>query len=651
MTTFLTFSMAPVRLPALRPVTLILAALIFFLCDMHAADPVVTAGKPAAPGEPAPAITVEAPGVLPPAQGLPWGEQPLTVIVEKNLKPGFFRRIEPTGTPFKQIISLSTADYKGNPWGLQIVLPSQAALKQDTVVYAEFYARTVSSRQETGSAFVNVVLELYRDPHTKSVIGSGMAGPDGQWVRIAKAGKIKADYAPGEASFNFQVGFDRDQVIEIADLRMVDLGPEVEPRTLPISKSTYPGRETDAPWRAEALQRIEQIRKGDLAITVLDAGGKPVLQANIQIEMTRHAFPFGTAVVPDLLLDQTPDSDQYRQWIRDNCSRVVIENHLKWPNWEWGLKPLDPAKPNHWRRARDTTLKALAWLNEQGIEIKGHCLIWPSWRWTPARIKDLKDDSAALRAACDERSTDALTVTAPYHLVEWDVVNENFANHDITDILGKDAIVGWFKLARRNYPSGKLIYNEYAHLTSSGTSDLKTYVEDLVLRLKAEDAPVDGLGIQSHFGGIPNHPAHVNAELNRLHDKLGVELSITEFDVNTDDEDMQADYTRDMLTVAFASPHVSSFLMWGFWEKAHWIKNAALFRPDWSPKPNAKAWQDLVKGAWWTRATATTDATGQASVRGFKGDYRITVTANGITQIVSASLREPTASIAVRLKP
>jgi endo-1,4-beta-xylanase len=607
------------------------------------AHPISTLGAPTA--------KIEARGVVPQAKGLPWGENPLASLDGTKLKRGFAKRVDSAGTPFKDILSFTTAEHKGSPWGLQLVLPSQAPLKKDTVVYAEFYARTVSSRQESGSAFVHSVLELRRDPHTKSLSATGMASPDGNWVRIAQAGIIKADYAPGEASFNFQLGYDRDQVIEIADLRLVDLGPGIELRNLPLSKSTYVGREANAPWRTEAQARIEKLRKGDLAITVLGANGKPVPNARVQVEMTRHAFPFGTAVVPDLLIDQSPDSDKYRQWVLENCSRVVIENHLKWPNWDSGLKPLDPTKPNDWRRTRETTLKSLAWLNEHGIEIKGHNLIWPSWKNSPKRVKDLKDDPAALRAACEDRIKDALGVTAPYRLVEWDVVNENFANHDITDILGPDAIVEWFKLARRHYPEGKLIYNDYAHLTSSGITPFKTYVEDLVLRLKAAGAPVDGLGIQAHFGGILNSPTNVIAELDRLHAKLGVELSLTEFDVNTYDEEVQADYTRDILTAAFASPHVTSFLMWGFWEKAHWIKNAALFRADWTPKPNAKAWSDLVKGAWWTRATLTTDSAGRAALRGFKGDYTITVKADGSSHTRKISLGSAAEKLEIKLTP
>jgi hypothetical protein len=92
---------------------------------------------------------------------------------------------------------------------------------------------------------------------------------------------------------------------------------------------------------------------------------------------------------------------------------------------------------------------------------------------------------------------------------------------------------------------------------------------------------------------------------------------------------LQADYTRDFLTAMFAHESVSGVLTWGFWEKRHWIPNAAFYRADWSPRPAAQVWQDLVRKKWWTSADLTTDAKGEADIRGFLGDYDVTVEHEG----------------------
>jgi hypothetical protein len=52
-------------------------------------------------------------------------------------------------------------------------------------------------------------------------------------------------------------------------------------------------------------------------------------------------------------------------------------------------------------------------------------------------------------------------------------------------------------------------------------------------------------------------------------------------------------------------------------------------------KPNGKAYRDLVFRKWWTGwEEVLTAQDGTASLRGFLGDYRITVYANGSEKIL-----------------
>jgi hypothetical protein len=77
------------------------------------------------------------------------------------------------------------------------------------------------------------------------------------------------------------------------------------------------------------------------------------------------------------------------------------------------------------------------------------------------------------------------------------------------------------------------------------------------------------------------------------------------------------------MTAIFSHPAVDSFIMWGFWEPRHWRPEAALFRPDWSVKPNGQAYLDLVFDEWWTDETLVTAADGTCAVRGFLGRYEV----------------------------
>ena len=70
---------------------------------------------------------------------------------------------------------------------------------------------------------------------------------------------------------------------------------------------------------------------------------------------------------------------------------------------------------------------------------------------------------------------------------------------------------------------------------------------------------------------------------------LGLKEQVTEFDQNTTDTILQADYLSDYLTLVFSEPNFNSFLMWGFWDGMSWINNAPIYAQNWSLKPSGEA--------------------------------------------------------------
>jgi uncharacterized protein (TIGR03437 family) len=138
--------------------------------------------------------------------------------------------------------------------------------------------------------------------------------------------------------------------------------------------------------------------------------------------------------------------------------------------------------------------------------------------------------------------------------------------------------------------------------------------------------------MQSHFStGALTPPPRVLEVLDRFA-QFGKDIEVTEFDVNITDEQLQADYTRDFLTACFSHPSLKNFMLWGFWQGDHWRPNAAMFRTDWSTKPNYDVWRNLVYGQWWTDVQGATGPDGVHRTRGFLGDYDVDVTVNGQTQ-------------------
>jgi GH35 family endo-1,4-beta-xylanase len=312
----------------------------------------------------------------------------------------------------------------------------------------------------------------------------------------------------------------------------------------------------------------------------------------------------------------------------------VLENDLKWPGWEAN---------------RSRALNALAWLRENGIDrVRGHTLVWPGWSRMPSDVQKLADHPEALRNRVLDHVTDELDATRG-QLVEWDVINEPYSNTDLQKILGDEEMAQWFKRAREVEPWAALYINDYSILTNGGMDKAhQEHYFNTIAKLIEWGAPLDGIGMQGHFGAHLTAPVTLWRILDR-YTALGKQIQITEFDIDIDDEATQAAYTRDFMTAVFAHPSVSGFMMWGFWEGRHWKPKAAMFRKDWSLKPNAEAFYDLVFREWWTDAAGRTSEAGVYKVRGFKGDYEVHVRRGDAVASTTASVDWKPATVVVTL--
>ena len=352
------------------------------------------------------------------------------------------------------------------------------------------------------------------------------------------------------------------------------------------------------------------------------------------MNMRRHAFGFGSAVSAEWILAQTPDGEKYRETILKYFNKVVMENDLKW---------------NGWEENRQRAINGVKWLRDHDIAVRGHNLVWPSWGYSPKDLQALKNDPVALRKRVDDHIRDEVTAMKG-QCVEWDVINELYANHDLTDVLGKDAALEWFRLAHQADPAAKLYINDYDTVESGKRKNAHTDAyEETIHYLLDHGAALSGIGIQSHYGWKLPAPAAVLQGFDRFA-ALGPELEVTEHDINVTDERLQADFTRDYMTLAFSHPAVTGFLSWGFWEGRHWQPNGAYFRKDWSVKPAGRVWIDLVMNKWWTRVSGETDATGAYHPRGFLGDYEITVTHGGKSKTLRTTLKKNSAPVEVVLE-
>lgn len=497
------------------------------------------------------------------------------------------------------------------PWSVGFGQKCTAPVRRGDAVYFRAWMR---SPDKVRASFI---WEMTAAPNTKGISQQVRLTPE--WKEYRFVGRAPQSFAAGETQAKWFLGYDKGTV-EIAGVRVENYGP-AQGHTFDETRDYWGGREFSDAWKADALARIEKIRKGDLTVRVLDADGKPVPDAEVKVEQQRHYFRFGTAAPAGRLVDTSnPDSVRFQQEVARLFNTVTFENDLKWPGIGDGKLT--------------TVERAIEWLRAHDIDVRGHCLLWGSYKHLPPSVRDLR--GASLLDACRQHVADYAGRMAG-KLYLWDVVNEAGSNVEVWDNIGWENFPKSFEWARAADPNVKLCYNDYAIVT-----DDRNYTAKVAARVKLlldAGVPLDVLGIQAHMG-TPLVPLDV--VLQRIDEwaKFGKDLEITEYDVGVPDDRIHGEYSRDFMIACFSHPSIKSFIMWGFWEGAHWRsrEGGAMIRRDWTRRPACQYYEDLVFNQWWTRWSGKSGADGTAALRAFYGRQKVTVTAGDRTAEATVEL-------------
>jgi endo-1,4-beta-xylanase len=401
-------------------------------------------------------------------------------------------------------------------------------------------------------------------------------------------------------------------------------------------------------WRAEADRRIEAVRKGDFALDMVGVAGEKLSNAVVSVRQTRSHFLFGTCVTGDPL-STDEDEKAYFRFIRETFNALVCENAMKWYATEKqaGVLTCDDAD------------RLMAFAETNGIAMRGHCLFWSKQKFVQPWVQAL--DPAALRSAMEARLNQ---IVGRYRgrLAAWDVNNELLDGAFFSEKLGPDIDAWMFHRASELDPAVQLFVNEYGVLCNE--DKLGRYIA-LIKRLQDAGAKVGGIGIQEHAverfaatnevakaeadrperaGRGPLVPADVWRRLDRLAD-FGLPIHVTEVSSKTADQQRRADSLEMLFRVGFAHPRVEAIMLWGFWEKRHWLGgDAALVDARWNLLPAGERVRRLLLEEWRTRAEGRSDGAGRFRFRGFHGDYEVeAVTADG-TRLRGTARLPPTAA-------
>ncbi|WP_165440680.1 endo-1,4-beta-xylanase [Rubripirellula amarantea] len=526
------------------------------------------------------------------------------------------------GEPFGFAYEVTTSAVPPNPWNLQAQEKNDYPVQSGDTLRFEFSVRATSGNNPI-TGFVLQTTDTYANLVSQSINLSS------NWQHFTIDYEVGEDFATESLQAVFNIG-QKLQTVEIGGFHWTNLSNSVNFEDLPeqFPASSYEGRLGTDAWRESADSRIETDRMSLATVQVVDGSGNPLDGAVIHLRQKEHEFLFGSAINAfNGKLDPNGNTQalKYQSEINRLFNTVVMENSLKWPQYL-----------NDPQRAID----AVNFANSNDLYVRGHNMIWPSrgnmpssiWNEYDTRVITDGSVSAAawLETTIENHLADLLT-TFNGQVPEWDVVNEPYTNHDVMDILGDSIVVDWFQQVRDYDPTIKLVLNDYHIFTSNGSDTAHRVNFDNWLTTLSNAGLLDVIGVQNHYGaGNLTDIVVLEQLVNSYYTQFNTPIVITEFDVNTEDEQLQADYLRDYFTMAFSQNEVSEILQWGFWEDSHWLPNSALYRSDFSIKPNGQAYEDLVFGRWWSDVRGTSSS-GAFSTDVFRGDYEVVVEYGGNT--------------------
>jgi endo-1,4-beta-xylanase len=181
----------------------------------------------------------------------------------------------------------------------------------------------------------------------------------------------------------------------------------------------------------------------------------------------------------------------------------------------------------------------LGWSERNGLLFRGHTLVWHNALPTWFRTYVNKENAQRVM-------TDHITTVMKHYagkIYSWDVVNEPVRNIDgrpdglrawpWLEPIGPDYIEIAFRTAAAADPKAKLMLNEnnFEHELPLHAQRRETLLQ-LATHLKKIGVPITGIGIQGHIqASVPLAESSLKDLLKALRD-LGLELMITELDVD-----------------------------------------------------------------------------------------------------------------------
>jgi endo-1,4-beta-xylanase len=251
----------------------------------------------------------------------------------------------------------------------------------------------------------------------------------------------------------------------------------------------------------------------------------------------------------------------YAQTLDREFNGVTPENEMKW----------DATEPNRGQFTFGGADQIVNHAQSHGQSIRGHTLVWHSQ--LPGWVNNIQSGTDLINAMISHING----VAGHYRgkIAYWDVVNEAFADGNggglrsslWTQRTGNNTgfIETAFRTARNADPNAKLCYNDY---NTDGMNAKSNAVFNMVRDFKARGVPIDCVGFQSHLS-INQIPGDYQANLQRFAN-LGVDVQITELDIQGSDRTAQANNYSTIVRACLAVSRCNRITVWGVTDKYSW---------------------------------------------------------------------------------
>jgi len=399
-------------------------------------------------------------------------------------------------------------------------------------------------------------------------------------------------------------------------------------------------------WDDPAVQKrindgIEKNRKSDAVLTIVDAAGKPVADAEVKVTQKSHEFLFGCNI---FVLGQMKEKNAaYEEAFLKLFNFATIAFYWDDLEPESGKLRFTEGSPYIWRRPPPD--RVVAFGKKHGLTLKGHPLLWHNKAHNPAWMPK---DPAELKQRYLQRFREIAERYAK-DIPIWDGVNESMVCSKDFPLYSADRThppyVPWaFTEEQKVFrPENLLMINDVTSFNWPA-NDTNRYYQQCT-KLLDDGIGIEGIGFQFHFFSRKSLDGYLNGDRcdpNTLLDtydmfaKFGLPLWITEITIGSAGDDGMAIQERavcDIYRLWFSAPKMAGITWWNLGDGTAYgnegVAGGGLADTDFNAKPAYKALDQLINHDWKTELEAKSNTDGKVSFRGFHGDYEIEVTQGG----------------------